>query len=85
MAKKPRRVEGITPLSGDLIRAIWHRPDHVRTVEGRVGAVIYNGTERTFKSVNGEELYTWVLGSPGNPIVELLDAVPTEQEPLPGL
>lgn len=85
MAKKKRLVEGVIPLSGDLIRVTWYFADHTQTIEGRVGAVIYNGTERTFKTVNGHVLYTWVLGSPGNPIVELLDAVPGEQEPLPGL
>ena len=82
---KRRRVDGFIPLVGDLIRATWYAPDHTRQVEGRVGAVIYNGTERTFKGTGGHVLYEWSLGSPMNPVIELLDAVPGQQETIEGL
>lgn len=77
---KPRRIDPGTPLIGDLIRASWVHGAHMRTVEGRVGAVWCNGTQREFHDNEGRMLYEWNLGSSANPTrVELLDAVPAPQ------
>ena len=85
MTRHSPQIPAGSPLVGDRIRATWTDGDTVRTVEGRVGCVIYNGTQRTFKDANGHELYEWNLNSPLNPTVELIDAAPMEQEPLPGM
>lgn len=80
--RKPRRIDAGVPIAGDLIRAMWEHGERRTTVEGRVGTVIYNGTEREFRTADGHILYTWVLQSPGNPVVHLLDAEPIKPEPL---
>lgn len=82
--QKPRKVDAGTVMRGDLVRATWYEPDHVRTVEARVGAIIYSGTQRHFKTEGGALIYEWNLGSELNPFVELIDAVPVDQEQLAG-
>lgn len=85
MTQHSPQIPAGTPLVGDRIRATWTNGDTIRTVEGRVGCVVYNGTNRLFKDVNGRDLYEWNLNSPLNPTVELLEAAPPPQEPLPGM
>lgn len=80
---RPRRIDPGTPLTGDQIRATWVHNAQVRTVEGRVGAVWYSGTQREIHDIEGRMLYEWNVGSAANPtLVELLDAVPAPQESL---
>lgn len=83
--RRSPQIPAGSPLVGDRIRATWKGGETIRTIEGRVGCVIYNGSERHFRDTAGGHLYTWNLNSPLNPVVELIDAAPMEQEPLPGL
>lgn len=83
--KRRKPIDAGTVLRGDKVRATWTTGDVTRTVEGRVSAVIYEGTRREFRAVGGGTLYVWELGSALNPDVELLDPAPPVQEPLPGL
>ena len=83
--KRRKSIDAGTVLRGDKVRATWTDGDVIRTVEGRVSAVIYEGTRREFRSVGGGTLYVWELGSALNPDVELLDPAAPVQEPLPGL
>ncbi len=83
--KRRKSIDAGTVLRGDKVRATWTTGDVVRTVEGRVSAVIYEGTRRTFRTTRGLTLYVWEMGSALNPHVELLDPAPPVQEPLPGL
>lgn len=71
-------------MRGDVVRATWGEPDRVRTVEARVGTIIYSGTRRHFKTESGSLIYEWNLGSALNPLVELIYAEPVDQEELLG-
>lgn len=84
-ARKPRKVQPGTVLVGDKIRVTDKNGDVSIVKEARVGSVIYNGTTRIIRSMEGVTLYVWELGSPLNPIVHLIEAAPFPQEPLPGM